>query len=75
LAFQSAPGQSRENLGVSSALGLGFPLSPLSSARKDDVERALALHRPSGLETQPKNIVQMTTIAKDKPEVFSSIRY
>lgn len=38
---------------MSSAIGLGFPLYPLSSARKDDVERAPALHRPSALETHP----------------------
>lgn len=53
LAFHISPVHSRYNIGVSSAIGLGFPLYPLSSARKDDVERAPALHRPSALETHP----------------------
>ncbi|HEM6393369.1 TPA: acyl-CoA synthetase [Streptococcus suis] len=75
LAFHISPVHSRYNIGVSSAIGLGFPLYPLSSARKDDVERALALHRPSALETHPNNFVQWARLAKEKPEVFSSIRY
>lgn len=71
LAFHISPVHSRYNIGVSSAIGLGFPLYPLSSARKG----ALALHRPSALETHPNNFVQWARMAKEKPEAFSSIRY
>ena len=75
LAFHISHVHSRYNIGVSSAIELGFSLYPLSSARKDDVERALALHRPSALETHPNNFVQWARMAKEKPEVSSSIRY
>lgn len=75
LAFHISPVHSRYNIGVSSAIGLGFPLYPLSSAKKDDVELALRVHRPSALETHPNNFVQWSRLAKEKPEIFSSIRY
>lgn len=75
LAFHISPVHSRYNIGISSAIELGFPLYPLSSAKKGDVERALALHRPAALETHPNNFVQWARLAKEMPEVFSSIRY
>lgn len=75
LAFHISPVHSRYNIGISSAIGLGFPLYPLSSAKTADVEQALAVHPPRALETHPNNFVQWSRLAKEKPEVFDSIRY
>lgn len=75
LAFHISPVHSRYNIGISSAIGLGFPLMPLSSARTADVARMLELYRPMALETHPNNFVQWSRLAKQEPDVFSSIRY
>lgn len=75
LAFHISPVHSRYNIGISSAIGLGFPLYPLSSAKIEEVEKALNRHAPLALETHPNNFVQWSRLAKEKPEVFSSIRY
>ncbi|MGT2715854.1 AMP-binding protein [Streptococcus respiraculi] len=75
LAFHISPVHSRYNIGVSSAIGLGFPLLPLSSARTQDVAETLKRYQPMALETHPNNFVQWALLAKNNPSVFSSIRY
>lgn len=75
LAFHISPVHSRYNIGVSSAIGLGFPLLPLSSAKAQDVAESLERYKPMALETHPNNFVQWAQLAKKNPSVFSSIRY
>ncbi|MGT2949845.1 acetate--CoA ligase [Streptococcus cuniculi] len=75
LAFHISPVHSRYNIGVSSAIGLGFPLLPLSSAKTQDVAETLKRYRPMALETHPNNFVQWAQLAKNNSSVFSSIRY
>lgn len=75
LAFHISPVHSRYNIGVSSAIGLGFPLLPLSSAKAQDLAKILEDYRPMALETHPNNFVQWAQLARNNPSVFSSIQY
>lgn len=75
LAFHISPVHSRYNIGVSSAIGLGFPLLPLSSAKAQDLAKILENYRPMALETHPNNFVQWAQLARNNPSVFSSIQY
>lgn len=75
LAFHISPVHSRYNIGVSSAIGLGFPLLPLSSAKAQDLAKILENYRPMALETHPNNFVQWVQLARNNPSVFSSIQY
>lgn len=75
LAFHISPVHSRYNIGVSSAIGLGFPLLPLSSAKPEDLVASLERYRPMALETHPNHFVQWVQLTKKRPSVFSSIRY
>ncbi|MGV3027483.1 AMP-binding protein [Streptococcus hyovaginalis] len=75
LAFHISPVHSRYNIGISSAINLGFPIFPLSSARAQDVEDLLTRYKPMALETHPNNFVQWSRLAKEKPDVFSSIQF
>ncbi|MGT2799664.1 class I adenylate-forming enzyme family protein [Streptococcus marmotae] len=75
LAFHISPVHSRYNIGISSAIGLGFPLLPLSSAKAQDVATSLERYRPMALETHPNHFVQWAQFARENPTVFSSIRY
>ncbi|MBJ8349253.1 AMP-binding protein [Streptococcus zalophi] len=75
LAFHISPVHSRYNIGFSSAIELGFPLMPLSSAKKDNVSQMLHRYQPMALETHPNNFIQWARFAKKEPSIFSSVRY
>ncbi|AUW96942.1 AMP-binding protein [Streptococcus pluranimalium] len=75
LAFHISPVHSRYNIGISSAINLGFPIFPLSSAQASEVENQLKTYKPMALETHPNNFVQWARLAKEKPVVFSSVKF
>ncbi|MGX7245428.1 AMP-binding protein [Enterococcus quebecensis] len=75
VGFHISPVHSRFNIGVSSLMAMGFPMMPLSISNSDSVSKMLSTHQPIALETHPNNFVQWTTLAKEQPEVFASVRY
>ncbi len=75
LAFHISPVHSRYNIGISSAINLGFPIFPLSSAQASEVENQLKTYKPMALETHPNNFVQWARLAKESPAVFSSVKF
>ncbi|OPF86732.1 acetate--CoA ligase [Vagococcus martis] len=75
VAFHISPVHSRFNIGVSSLMSMGFPMMPLASATPQRVEDMLTTHQPIALETHPNNFVQWARLAKEKPHVFTSIKF
>ncbi|MCD5002147.1 acyl-CoA synthetase [Enterococcus saccharolyticus] len=75
LAFHISPVHSRFNIGVTSAMAMGFPLMPLNNGDSANVATYLQKYRPIALETHPNNFVQWSFYAKEHPESFQSIRY
>ncbi|MBF6977680.1 acyl-CoA synthetase [Aerococcaceae bacterium zg-BR22] len=75
LAFHISPVHSRYNIGISSAMSLGFPLVALSNADFSTLERILQMHQPVALETHPNNFVRWAELAQAKPELFQKTRY
>ncbi|WP_207941863.1 AMP-binding protein [Enterococcus sp. DIV2402] len=75
LAFHISPVHSRFNIGMTSAMAMGFPLMPLNTADSQKVGVMLTRYQPIALETHPNNFVQWSFYAKEHPEAFHSIRY
>ncbi|MBK0347999.1 acyl-CoA synthetase [Aerococcaceae bacterium zg-ZJ1578] len=75
LAFHISPVHSRYNIGVSSAMSLGFPLVSITHADFDTLEQVLTTYQPIALETHPNNFVRWAELAQAKPELFEQTRY
>jgi len=75
VGFHISPVHSRFNIGISSLMSMGFPMMPLSRADSKTVSKMLKDYQPIALETHPNNFVQWASLAKNNPEVFSSVRY
>lgn len=75
LGCHISPVHSRFNIGVSSAMGLGFPLMPLGNANLDTVKRMVTTYRPYALETHPNHFVQWAALARREPEIFAETKY
>lgn len=75
VGFHISPVHSRFNIGISSLMAMGFPMMSLSVSASDSVANMLLKHQPIALETHPNHFVQWTTLAKNSPEAFASIRY
>ena len=75
LAFHISPVHSRYNIGMTSAMAMGFPLMPLNTADSLKVATMLTRYQPIALETHPNNFVQWSFYAQEHPKAFQSIRY
>ncbi|MGX7418254.1 AMP-binding protein [Carnobacterium gallinarum] len=75
VGFHISPVHSRFNIGISSLMAMGFPMMPLSKANRETVAEMVTKHQPIAIETHPNNFVQWTSLAKEQPEVFASVRY
>ncbi len=75
LAFHISPVHSRFNIGVASALDMGYPLLALSNEKADEVATTIESFKPYALETHPNNFVQWSFVAKNHPEKFASLHY
>jgi acyl-coenzyme A synthetase/AMP-(fatty) acid ligase len=75
VGFHISPVHSRFNIGISSLMAMGFPMMPLSVSASDSVAAMLLENQPIALETHPNNFVQWTSLAKNHPEAFASVRY
>ncbi|MEI5994003.1 AMP-binding protein [Candidatus Enterococcus mansonii] len=75
VGFHISPVHSRFNIGISSLMAMGFPMMPLSVSNSHSVSKMLLEYQPIALETHPNNFVQWTSLAKQHPEVFASVRY
>ena len=75
LAFHISPVHSRYNIGVSSAMSLGFPLMPLNLSDEESVIHMLKTFKPIALETHPNHFVQWSFFAHKNADAFQSIRY
>ncbi|MFV0559185.1 MAG: AMP-binding protein, partial [Enterococcus sp.] len=75
MAFHISPVHSRFNIGIASAMAMGFPLMPIANADSTHVISMLKKYPPIALETHPNNFVQWRFVAENHPEAFESIRY
>ncbi|HAB0366394.1 TPA_asm: acetate--CoA ligase [Listeria monocytogenes] len=75
VAFHISPVHSRFNIGVSSLMSLGFPLLPIANPSKANVEKVLREYKLYVLETHPNHFVQWASLAREKPDVFQSIKF
>ena len=75
LAFHISPVHSRYNIGVASAMNLGFPLMPLNQSDEHSVIHMLKTFKPIALETHPNHFVQWSFFAPEHADAFQSIRY
>lgn len=53
----------------------GFPLLAIADSSAENVTKVLGDYQPGVLETHPNHFVQWASLAREKPEVFSSIKY
>ncbi|WP_088816045.1 MULTISPECIES: acyl-CoA synthetase [Listeria] len=74
-AFHISPVHSRFNIGISSLMSQGFPLLPIANPTKTSIERLFNKFQPKIVETHPNNFVQWVSLAREKPEIFKSIKY
>ncbi|WP_099225404.1 AMP-binding protein [Listeria costaricensis] len=75
VAFHISPVHSRFNIGISSLMAKGFPLFPIANPQEDNVIRVMKEFRPTVVETHPNHFVQWASIAREQPDVFSSVKY
>ncbi|WP_239257216.1 AMP-binding protein [Listeria ilorinensis] len=75
VAFHISPVHSRFNIGISSLMAKGFPLFPIANPKEDNVIRIMKEFRPTVVETHPNHFVQWASIAREQPDVFSSVKY
>lgn len=75
VAFHISPVHSRYNIGMTSLMSKGFPMLAIANPTKKNVEKILLKYQPKVLETHPNNFVQWVSLAKEKPEVFASLKY
>ncbi|MEG1046552.1 acyl-CoA synthetase [Carnobacterium sp.] len=75
VAFHISPVHSRFNIGISSLMAKGFPLLAIADSSAENVTKVLGDYQPGVLETHPNHFVQWASLAREKPEVFSSIKY
>ncbi|MBC1371463.1 acyl-CoA synthetase [Listeria booriae] len=75
VAFHISPVHSRFNIGISSLMAKGFPLLPIANPSRENVTKVLMDYEPMVLETHPNHFVQWASLARDKPEVFQSLKY
>ncbi|WP_088810408.1 MULTISPECIES: acyl-CoA synthetase [unclassified Listeria] len=74
-AFHISPVHSRFNIGISSLMSQGFPLLPIANPTKTSIERLFNKFQPKIVETHPNNFVQWVSLAREKPEIFKSVKY
>ncbi|WP_163651818.1 acyl-CoA synthetase [Listeria sp. PSOL-1] len=75
VAFHISPVHSRFNIGISSLMAKGFPLLSIANPNLKNVAFVLRKCEPFIIETHPNHFVQWTQLAKEKPEVFASVKY
>lgn len=75
VAFHISPVHSRFNIGISSLMAKGFPLLAIANPDPDNLEKVLTTYRPRILETHPNHFVQWAPLTREKPEIFSSIKF
>lgn len=75
VAFHISPVHSRFNIGISSLMSLGFPLLPIANPSKENITKILREYKPYVLETHPNHFVQWASLAREKPDVFESIKF
>lgn len=75
VGFHISPVHSRFNIGMSSLMLMGFPMLPLSTAKREVVERMFLKYQPQAVETHPNHFVQWADLAREKPSVFAKTNY
>ena len=74
-AFHISPVHSRFNIGVSSAMALGFPLLAVSNPEVAHVANVFKQYQPYAVETHPNNFVQWRDMDRFAPGALAQTRY